>query len=70
MVGFYEPDKAFKYAYGDNKVFSPGKEKKVSFVDKEIKKKTKLPSPGQYNTDKAFKMLSSSPSGSISARRR
>lgn len=62
---------AFKAAAIEKpKVYSTAREKKTSFVDAEIKKRSKNPSPSSYNTDKAYKIISGPPAGAMNSRRR
>lgn len=51
-------------------VFSTNKEKKRSFAETIANRRASMPAPNAYKTENAYKFLSSSPSGSITSRRR
>jgi hypothetical protein len=51
--------KAYRYAYDEKKNFSVPKGKLLNCFEGEVKAKSKLPAPGAYNPEKAYKMLSS-----------
>jgi len=58
-VDFGDPVKAYRYAYDEKKNFSVPKGKLLNCFEGEVKAKSKLPAPGAYNPEKAYKMLSS-----------
>lgn len=67
-VDYGDPVKAFDYLH-NQKAYMGGKGRRSSFVDSEIKVKSKLPGVGSYKTVD-YKLLSHSPSSSITSRRR